>query len=160
MNKAPKLLSQLADHAETILLGKALQQFGALCLRDGPGGGYEVLLITTRETGRWTIPKGWPIKGVAPYEVVEREAWEEAGVKGRAKKRAFGCFSYLKTLPDGKRVPSFVTVHVMTVRRTKSRFPEHKERKLAWMPPLEAASLVNEPELKSLLRRVERQALS
>lgn len=50
MNKAPTLLSQLADHAETILLGKALEQFGALCLRDGPGGGYEVLLITTRET--------------------------------------------------------------------------------------------------------------
>lgn len=80
-------------------------------------------------------------------------------MKGRAKKRAFDCFSYLKTLPDGKQVPSFVTVHVMTVRRTRAHFPEHKERKLAWMPPLEEASLVNEPELKSLLRRVERRAL-
>ncbi|ANL49159.1 NUDIX hydrolase domain-containing protein (plasmid) [Rhizobium phaseoli] len=159
MNKAPTLLSQLAGHAETILLGKALEQFGALCLRGRPGG-FEVLLITTRETGRWTIPKGWPIKGLAPHEVVEREAWEEAGVKGRAKKRAFGCFSYLKTLQDGRQVPSFVTVHIMTVRRTKANFPERRERRLAWMPPLEAASLVNEPELKSLFRRVERQALS
>lgn len=115
---------------------------------------------SSRRAKRWTIPKGWPIKGLAPHEVVEREAWEEAGVKGRAKKRAFGCFSYLKTLQDGKQVASFVTVHVMTVRHTKSRFPEHKERKLAWMPPLEAASMVNEPELKSLLRRVDRQARS
>ena len=159
MNKAPTLLSELADHAETILLGKALEQFGALCLRQGPGGGSEVLLITTRETGRWTIPKGWPIKGLAPHEVVEREAWEEAGVKGRAKKRAFGCFSYLKTLQDGRQVPSFVTVHILIVRRTRANFPERRERKLAWMPPLEAASLVNEPELKSLFRRVERRAL-
>ncbi|MBX4927427.1 NUDIX hydrolase [Rhizobium binae] len=159
MNKAPTLLSELAGHAETILLGKALEQFGALCLRQGAGG-LEVLLITTRETGRWTIPKGWPIKGLAPHEVVEREAWEEAGVKGRAKKRAFGCFSYLKTFQDGTQVPSFVTVHIMTVRRTKANFPERRERKLAWMPPLEAASLVNEPELKSLFRRVRRRALS
>lgn len=65
MNKAPTLLSQLADHAVTILLGKALEQFGVLCLREEPGGGFEVLLITTRETGRWTIPKSWPIKGLA-----------------------------------------------------------------------------------------------
>ncbi|WP_244425824.1 NUDIX domain-containing protein [Rhizobium etli] len=86
MNKAPTLLSGLAGHAETILLGKVLEQFGALWPREEPRGGSEVLLITTRETGRWTIPKGWPIKGLAPHEVVEREAWEEAGVKGRAKK--------------------------------------------------------------------------
>ncbi|ARQ14389.1 NUDIX hydrolase domain-containing protein (plasmid) [Rhizobium etli] len=65
MNKAPTLLSELADNAETILLGKVLEQFGALCLREEPGGGSEVLLITTRETGRWTIPKGWPMKGLA-----------------------------------------------------------------------------------------------
>jgi len=101
-------------------------------------------------------------RGTGPDSVerVEREAWEEAELKGRAKKCAFGRFSYLNTLPDGKQVPSFVTVHVMTVRRTKAHFPENKERKLAWMPPLEAASLVNEPELKSLLRCVEQQALS
>ncbi|AGS25613.1 hypothetical protein [Rhizobium etli] len=61
---------------------------------------------------------------------------------------------------NGRQVPSFVTMHIMTVRRTKANFPERREGRLAQMPPLEAASLVNEPELKSLFRRVERRALS
>jgi hypothetical protein len=39
----------------------AIEQFGALCVRQGAVGGVKVLLITTRETRRWTIPKGWPI---------------------------------------------------------------------------------------------------
>lgn len=158
MKKAATHLARLAGHAQTILTGDAIEQFGALCLRAGLNGQLEVLLITTRQTGRWSIPKGWPIKGLAPHEVVEREAWEEAGVKGRAKKRAFGYFSYLKTLEDGREVPAFVEVHLVDVRETKKNFPECKERKLAWMRPVEAAALVSEPELKSLLRRLENRS--
>jgi 8-oxo-dGTP pyrophosphatase MutT (NUDIX family) len=63
------------------------QQIGAICMRsqaDGP----EVLMITTRETRRWMIPKGWPIDGLSPQEVAEREAWEEAGVRLRQRERA------------------------------------------------------------------------
>ncbi|WP_246704705.1 NUDIX hydrolase [Rhizobium sp. P32RR-XVIII] len=151
-------LSRLASHAETILNGDAIEQFGALCIRDRRDGQMEVLLITTRETGRWSIPKGWPIKGLAPQEVVEREAWEEAGVKGRAKKRVFGYFTYLKSLEDGRQIPSFVEVHLVDVRQTKKNFPECRERKLAWVTPIEAATLVREPELKSLLRCLEKRS--
>ena len=55
---------------------------------------------------------------------MEREAWEEAGVKGRAKKRIFGHFAYIKTLDDGRKVPAFVEVHLLEARGSKKRFPE------------------------------------
>lgn len=114
----------------------------------------EVLLITTRETGRWTIPRGWPIKGLPAHKVAEREAWEEAGVKGRAKKSVLGNYSYVKVLDDGQKVPAFVEVHWLDVEYTKKDFPECKERKLAWLPALEASLLVNEPELKKLFEKL------
>ncbi|WP_311043828.1 hypothetical protein [Rhizobium binae] len=91
--------------------------------------------------------------------MAEREAWEEAVVKGRAKKRIFGHFVYIKSLADGQQVPAFVEVHLPEARQTKKRFPECKNRTLAWMRPAEAASLVKEPELQGLLRRMEKQAV-
>ncbi|CAN7733347.1 NUDIX hydrolase [Ensifer adhaerens] len=139
---------------QTIVNGGVLEQFGALCVRGDHPGERQVLLITTRETGRWTIPKGWPIQGLSPHEVAEREAWEEAGVKGRAKKSVFGHYTYIKALDNGRRLPAVVEVHLVRVKRTKKRFPEWRQRKLAWMTPSQAASMVAEPELKSLLTRV------
>ncbi|MEN9850080.1 MAG: hypothetical protein RL128_243, partial [Pseudomonadota bacterium] len=59
----------------------ARTQYGALCWRMHRGK-VEVLLITSRDTGRWVIPKGWPIDGLAPAQTAAREAWEEAGVEG------------------------------------------------------------------------------
>ncbi|MGR9222508.1 NUDIX hydrolase (plasmid) [Rhizobium leguminosarum] len=79
---------------------KPIQQYGALCFRNTPNG-PKVLLITTRETRRWMIPKGWPIPGLKPRKVAEREAWEEAGVIARAKKKPFGEFFYDKLMQDG-----------------------------------------------------------
>ena len=151
-------LSRLGKPIGAILDGDVAEQCGALCVRTTADGHLEVLLITTRQTRRWSIPKGWPIKGLAPHEVAEREAWEEAGVKGRAKRRVFGYYTYIKVLDDGRKCPSVVEVHLVDVRRMKKVFPESKERKLAWLRPHDAALLVDEPELKSLIRSLERQA--
>jgi two-component sensor histidine kinase len=98
-----------------------VEQFGAICIRKDAMGGEEILLITTRETKRWTIPKGWAIKGLKPHQVAEREAWEEAGVLGRAGKRPVGSFRYMKKLNDGALVQASVEVHVLEVRRLKRR---------------------------------------
>ncbi|MDM9644866.1 NUDIX hydrolase [Rhizobium sp. S163] len=131
-----------------------VEQFGALCLRSGAGG-TEILLITTRQTKRWTIPKGWPIRGMKPHRVAECEAWEEAGVEGRARRRSVGSFTYMKTLDDGVRVPATVDVHLLDVRRCNRIFPERKERTLAWLAPGKAARLVAEPELQKILRKLD-----
>lgn len=134
--------------------GKPIEQVGALCIRRQATGDCEVLLITTRQTGRWTIPKGWPIKGRAPHEVAELEAWEEAGVRGRAKRRVFGYFTHMKGFEDGRKSPSLVEVHLMKVNRTKKKFPEAGQRKVAWVAVDKAATMVTEPDLKRLLDRI------
>ncbi|WKL33782.1 NUDIX domain-containing protein (plasmid) [Sinorhizobium meliloti] len=96
MKKTERYLARLAPHASTLTKGGAAHQIGAICYRVNEMGAVEVLLITTRASGRWTIPKGWPIKNLKPHQAAEREAWEEAGVAGKAKKRALGYFTYLK----------------------------------------------------------------
>ncbi|WP_261404986.1 NUDIX hydrolase [Chenggangzhangella methanolivorans] len=57
-------------------------QYGAAPYRIGPNGGLQVLLVTTRETHRWMVPKGWPIKELGALGTAMREAYEEAGVRG------------------------------------------------------------------------------
>lgn len=152
-------LGRLASATEQLFRGEAIEQFAAICYRKFGDNAVQVLLITSRESGRWIIPKGWPIAKLAPHQVAEREAWEEAGVKGKARKRPFGFYTYIKTRADGERVPSIVQVHLLEAREIDENFPEQKQRSSQWLPPLEAAMLVREPELKSLLGKVERTVL-
>ncbi|AVA25568.1 NUDIX hydrolase [Rhizobium sp. NXC24] len=154
MNQNEPHLARLAAYAETMMNGEMAEQFGAICSRTGADGTIEVLLITTRETHRWTIPKGWPIKGLKPNKVAEREAWEEAGVKGKAEKKPFGYYTYLKVFDSENVMPSMVEVHRLQVKKVCAKFPERKERTLEWLSPSEAATRVQEPELKSLLARL------
>ncbi|GAA3065144.1 NUDIX hydrolase [Rhizobium viscosum] len=147
-------LADLAEHAASIFDGKCVEQFAALCLRTAASGERLALLITSRETKRWVIPKGWPIKGLLPHEVAEREAWEEAGVKGKAAEQSFGTYTYLKKLDDGTEIPAFVEVHVLEVRCTKNKFPERHERTVAWVTLVEAVGMVSEPELQGLFRKL------
>jgi 8-oxo-dGTP pyrophosphatase MutT (NUDIX family) len=124
MEKPMSYLSRLADYADAMFHGSTAHQVGGLCYRKSADDRLEVLLITTRETQRWTIPKGWPMKGLDLHQAAKREAWEEAGVKGNVTKKPFGYFSYIKTLADGEKVPSVVQVHLLETRTTRSHFPE------------------------------------
>ncbi|MBB3386860.1 NUDIX hydrolase (plasmid) [Rhizobium sp. WW22] len=149
-------LSRLADAAEKLFAGRPIEQYAAICYRRSPVlKDVEILLITSRDSRRWIIPKGWPIVGKLPHQVAEREAWEEAGVKGKARKKSFGYYTYLKSLDTGDTVPAVVQVHLLEVAELVERFPERGQRHLQWFSPNEAAAHVREPELKSLLRRVD-----
>jgi 8-oxo-dGTP pyrophosphatase MutT (NUDIX family) len=150
MNKNESSLAGVAASAHSTMHGRVLEQIGAICIRTADGN-VEVLLITTRETHRWTIPKGWPIDGRKPHEVAELEAWEEAGVRGKAKRKPLGFYTYLKKLGSGQKVPSVVEVHLLQVDEISDTFPEHAERIVEWMSPVDAAGRVPEPELKQLL---------
>jgi 8-oxo-dGTP pyrophosphatase MutT (NUDIX family) len=150
----------LASEADKLFHGPKIEQYAAICYRRLPQSeALEVLLITTRESGRWVIPKGWAMDKKLPHQVAEREAWEEAGVRGKAKKKPFGYYTYLKSLDTGDKVPSIVQVHLVEVVALEAEFPEQGQRSIAWFPPHEAATLVREPELKGLLGNVE-QALN
>jgi len=130
---------------------EAATQHAALCFRQDAGGLCEILLITSRETGRWVLPKGWPAKGEAGGATALREAFEEAGVVGRLTGDCVGLFGYDKMLDAGVAKPCVVAVHGVAVERIEKKFPERAERQREWFSPAAAAAAVAEPELKDLL---------
>ncbi|MBB3302203.1 8-oxo-dGTP pyrophosphatase MutT (NUDIX family) [Rhizobium sp. BK077] len=131
-------------------------QYGAICFRFSPNSerAIEVLLITSRDTGRWVIPKGWGMAKKRSFEVAKQEAWEEAGMKGRVWKRSLGSYKYPKVLEGGDVVLACVRVHLILVTRIEEFFPEKGQRTLRWFVPAEAAEAANEPDLKNLLGKV------
>lgn len=124
-------------------------QVGALCRHPETG---KVLLITSRGTGRWIIPKGWPMDRLSAGGAAIQEAWEEAGVRGRVDERALGRYSYVKKLGRGLSRPIDVQVHLVHVASLARDYPEHAQRQRRWFNPEKAAGLVDEPGLKALIR--------
>ncbi len=135
-----------------ILRRPKMRQVAALCYRQGQHG-REVLMITSRGTGRWILPKGWPVSRLTFQKSALQEAWEEAGVKrGKITKATIGQYSYTKHLDAGFDTPCDVDVFAVEVVELSPDYPEQSERKREWMAPGKAASLVAEPELKSILQ--------
>ena len=151
-DKAAGLLRQLALAPETLFKGAFMQQYGAVCFRYvGNEDQIEILLITSRDSHRWVIPKGWPIKKKKPFETAAIEAFEEAGVEGRVRKKPIGRYTYLKELQPEAVSPCIVELFQIEVEGVADDFKECGQRVLAWVSPEEAARRVRELELKSLL---------
>lgn len=128
------------------------QQYAALCYRvKKKTGDVEMLLLTSRDTGRWVIPKGWPMPGKLSHEVAAREAYEEAGVRGTVETTALGSFGYDKVLKDGIQVPCRVQVYALEVSELVKNFKEKGERSMEWVSCDEAVKRVREPELRDLI---------
>jgi 8-oxo-dGTP pyrophosphatase MutT (NUDIX family) len=131
-------------------------QVAALPWRHGLHG-IEILLVTTRTTRRWTIPKGWTMEGKADHEAAEIEAFEEAGVSGVAEVTPLGQYGYLKVLKNGK--PRRLTVHVfaMAIETILEDWPERLERERQWVLPQQALALIGEPELLPIIAAFARR---
>ena len=125
-------------------------QYAALCYR-AQRGRLQILMITSRDTGRWIIPKGWPMPGRSPAECAAQEAWEEAGVQGHAAQLPEGCYSYAKALGPRLAVPCLVEVYPLRVERLAGQFPEKGQRRRKWFAPKKAALKVAEPDLAQML---------
>lgn len=133
-------------------------QFAALCyriVRDKP----EILLITSRGSGRWIAPKGWPMDGKTPAESAAQEAWEEAGVIGRAHDQCLGLYSYNKSLGHGVGLPCVALVYPVLVKSLVTDFPEKGQRLRKWFTPKKAAARVQEPELARILQDFDLRVL-
>jgi 8-oxo-dGTP pyrophosphatase MutT (NUDIX family) len=126
-------------------------QYAALPYRRGKVG-LEVMLITSRETGRWVIPKGWPAPELAPGLSAAQEAMEESGLVGQVSEQPIGCYYYSKRLPDGSAVYCTVEVFAFAVEKQMRTWPEKAERRTRWFTPQDAADAVQEPELGALIR--------
>jgi 8-oxo-dGTP pyrophosphatase MutT (NUDIX family) len=127
-------------------------QVAALCYKNTEDG-KKVLLITSRDTGRWILPKGWPVEGKDGPGSALQEAWEEAGVsKADIEEEPMGYYEYAKGLDNGVSVPVETQVYMTRVRDLKKSYPEVDERERQWFSPGEAANLVDEPDLKEILK--------
>lgn len=126
-------------------------QVAALCWRRSRKG-VRVLLITSRDSGRWVIPKGWQMHNRTDPEAAAREAYEEAGVRGTISDRSVGLYTYLKGLAPGRSVLCVVKVFPLEVREMLTKYPETGQRRARWFSPDKAAMRIAEPELRAIVR--------
>ncbi len=114
-------------------------------------GALQVLLVTSLGTGRWIVPKGWPIPRLAAFATAAREAFEEAGVRGEISTAVVGHFHYLKHRKTRRTQLCRVNVYALRVDEEVEDWLERGERTRKWFAPESAAEAVAEPELKALI---------
>ena len=131
-----------------------LNQAGVIAYRILDGE-VRVLLVTSRDTGRWIIPKGNIKAGEMPCKTAENEAYEEAGVKGIITGSIpLGMYTYFKKLDSGEARAATVEVYLLRVKERLKKWPERSERKVSWVSTKEAVRLVEEPGVVPMLRRL------
>jgi 8-oxo-dGTP pyrophosphatase MutT (NUDIX family) len=111
----------------------------------------EFLLVTSRETRRWILPKGWPIPGKTAAATAAQEADEEAGVFGHVVKKPIGRYPAFKRIGE-TALPCEVEVYPLQFVKQKQKWKERGERACRWLPADEAAATVAEPELAAIMR--------
>ncbi|ESQ88328.1 hypothetical protein ABAC460_16850 [Asticcacaulis sp. AC460] len=127
-------------------------QVGALPYRADSDGGVELLLVTSRGTGRWIIPKGWPMEGLSDAQAAAREAYEEAGLIGEIDETPVGSFTYDK-VRKGVEAPSLVKVDVylLRVERQLAYWPEAGQRTFVWVSPEQGLTMLSDAGLRDLV---------
>jgi len=133
--------------------GEPRRQVAAMPVRRIADGSLEIMLVTSRTTRRWIVPKGWPVKGMKDYDAAAREAFEEAGVVGAIGRKPAGRYDYWKRLAD-HFVLCTVKLYLLEVQQQLPSWAEQGQRHCQWFKPQDAADLVDEPGLSSLIRAI------
>lgn len=134
--------------------GERIRQVAAIPFRLNERGDIEVMLVTSRTTRRFIVPKGWPMKGKSRRKAATIEAQEEAGVLGKTLKEPAGTYSYWKRLTN-RFVRVDVTVYLLAVTEELANWQEAERRQRAWLAPEDAAMLIDEPDLSTLLKSLK-----
>lgn len=134
-------------------------QVAALPYRLGRHG-LEILLITSRETRGWVIPKGSPSDDRHPHRTAEIEAFQAAGVKGAISRKPIGAYSHTQRLPGGEAQPGMVEVYPLLVSNEAATWPEKSQRRRVWFPAQEAADKVSDSGLTLTIRDWQETRLS
>ncbi len=129
-------------------------QYAALPYRRNGNARTQIMLVTSRESGRWVIPKGWPKKRKTPSATAAREALEEAGVVGKVGRDSIGSYRYKKRLKSGAVVACEVRVFPLKVKRQQKSWPERGEREIQWFSRAKAAKVVRESALRDIIRNL------
>jgi len=134
--------------------GERIRQVAAIPFRLTASGDFEVMLVTSRTTRRFIVPKGWPMKGKSGRKAATIEAQEEAGVLGKALREPAGTYSYWKRLAN-RFVRVDVIVYLLEVTEELADWQEAKRRQRAWLAPADAAMLIDEPDLSTLVKTLK-----
>ncbi|WP_291654440.1 NUDIX hydrolase [Bosea sp. (in: a-proteobacteria)] len=134
--------------------GEKRSQIAAMPIRLAADGSIEILLVTSRTTRRWIVPKGWPIKGLKDRDAAAREAYEEAGVVGRVSEKPAGRYTYWKRMND-HFVLCEVKLYLLEVEQQLDSWAEQHQRDLHWFTLADAADIVDEPELSTAIRKLD-----
>ena len=128
-----------------------IRQFGALAYRVDGEEGLQILLVTSRDTGRWVVPKGNPMLHRSGAETAAEEAFEEAGVRGEIGTRPIGSFRYRKRTRLLLAVTAEVRLFPLRVEQLLEQWPERHQRRRQWFSREEAAAAVAERGLRRLI---------
>jgi len=132
-----------------------IRQLGALPYRIDEEGELRILLVTSRETGRWVVPKGNPMARYKSHEAAALEALEEAGAEGEISETPIGTFRYRKRRRFLLAVNAEVQLFPLRVERLRKSWPEAHQRRRQWFSRAEAAAAVQEAGLKRLILEFE-----
>ena len=126
-------------------------QVAALCYRRRKKK-IEILLVKSLGRGNWILPKGWPMDDRSPAKAAATEAFEEAGAKGKIKKKPIGSYRYDKSRKNGKVIECTALAYEMEVTDIKKKFPESEVRTARWFRQDKAAETVAFKELRKLIK--------
>lgn len=143
------------DGDNTAAAPDEVQQVGALPWRIAKNGEARILLVTSRRSGRWIVPKGWPMEGFAPRQTASREALEEGGVIGVLSKAPVTTYRYIKRLDNGANVTCRVAVYGLNVRGTLVDWREKAQRQRRWFSLAAAADRLGDRELSAFVRTLD-----
>ena len=126
-------------------------QFAALCYRV-KNEEVQILMVTSRNRGRWILPKGWPENRLTPANCALKEAYEEGGVQGKPSEQCIGVYNYSKIHGPTKGLPKVVLVFPVEVTKLKKSYPEMHQRNRKWFSLKKAARKVDEKQLSKILK--------
>jgi uncharacterized protein len=120
---------------------------------DEPDASVEIMLVTSRQTRRWIIPKGNVDHGMSPHAAAAQEAEEEAGARGDIGHDPLGSFTYEKQVVSGLCVAAKVVVFPLSVQEVMNEWKESKWRRRKWFAIDEVADAIQEPGLREIVGR-------
>lgn len=144
------MIKQLPISLHGARKGDVRTQFAALCYRIKRGK-VQILLVTSRGSKRWIVPKGWPMEGKTPADSACHEAWEEAGVTGKPDGPCLGVYSYAKEMGSMDDLPCLAMLYPVAVKSLAKKYPERGQRRRRWVSRKRAAKMVAERELAQLI---------
>ena len=144
------MIKQLPISLNGARKGEVRTQFAALCYRVRRSK-VQVLLVTSRGSRRWIVPKGWPMEGKTPADSAQQEAWEEAGVTGKPDGTCLGVYSYAKGAGEEGDLPCLAMLYPIAVKSLAKKYPERSQRRRRWVSRKRAAKMVAERELARLI---------